>query len=96
MLSKSRFMASALEGIPGVTATVIDNFAGPHAFGVRLEIDESITGRTVEEVQQKLKEGDPSIWVWIRTGEDSIRLNTVGLKGSEEQIVVEEIRKLFA
>lgn len=93
--TKSRFMADGLQGIPGVEATVIDNVVGTHAFGVKLDIDKSVTGVTVQDVQRKLKEGDPSIWVWIRTGEDNIRLNTIGLKESEERIVVDQIRKLL-
>jgi L-seryl-tRNA(Ser) seleniumtransferase len=93
--SKSCFMADALQGIPGVEAKVMDNVAGPHAFGVFMKIDSSVTGLSVTDVQRKLKEGEPSIWVWIRTGEDAIRINTVGLKPDEELIVADRVRALF-
>ena len=93
---RSRIIERGLQGIPGVEATMFDNVAGPHAFGVALRIDSAVTGMSAVEVQERLKDGEPSIWVWIRTGERFIRINVVGLKEGEEEIVVDRIVSLLA
>ena len=93
---RSRIMADALQGIPGVRTERIDNVIGHHAHGVSVWVDEAVTGMTLRDVVDRLKEGDPPLWTRIREGDDSINLQTFGLRQGEERIVGERIAALFS
>jgi L-seryl-tRNA(Ser) seleniumtransferase len=83
-----------LKELLGVEATMIDNVIGHQPFGVAMKVDSAITGMTVEDIVDRLKVGDPSIWTRVRP-DDTIIIHMFGLAEGEEQIVVEEIRKLL-
>ena len=83
-----------LNELPGVEAKMIDNVIGHQPFGVSMKVDSAITGMTVQDIVERLKEGDPSIWTRVRP-EDTMIIHMFGLAEGEEQIVAEEIRKLL-
>ena len=83
-----------LKAIPGVEAQMIENVIGHQPLGVSMKVDSAITGMTVEDIVDKLKEGDPSIWTRVRP-KDTITIHMFGLAEGEEQIVAEEIRKVL-
>jgi D-glucosaminate-6-phosphate ammonia-lyase len=92
---RSMIMVNALAGIPGVSATFIENVIGHHAFGVKLDVDPVVTGLTNQGLVDRLKQGVPPIWTRIRDHETFIILTTFGLKPGEEQIVADRIAELF-
>jgi L-seryl-tRNA(Ser) seleniumtransferase len=92
---RSMIMVNALAGIPGVSATFIENVIGHHAFGVKLDVDPVVTGLTNQDVVDRLKQGDPPIWTRVRDHETFIILTTFGLKPGEEQVVADRIAGLF-
>ena len=83
-----------LKGIPGVSVEMIDNIIGQHPFGVTLRLDPSVTGLTVEDIVDKLKQGDPPIWTRVQP-EDTITIHMFGLAEGEEKVVGERIAALF-
>ena len=91
---RSQVMVDMLSGIPGVSASLIDNVVGHHAFGVNLDVDPAVTGLTNQDVVDRLKEGDPPVWTRVRDGDDFIALQTFGLRPGEERIVGERIAAL--
>ncbi len=93
--SRSVAMRSHLTGIPGVEATLIDNIVGHNSFGVRLRVDESVTGVSLPDIVARLKDGDPSVWTRVRPGEDFIALHVFGLHDGEEHLVGERIAALL-
>jgi len=87
---------SYIQGIPGVRATVLDNVIGHQPFGVQLEVDSTVTGITIQEVVEKLKNGNPPIWTRVRDGEDFMIIHGFGLAQGEDEIVGRRIAALFA
>ena len=92
---KSRAIITALDGIPGVKAVLIENVLGMHPFGVRLDVDPAVTGMTLHDVVAGLKSGDPPVWTRVRDGEDFIALHMFGVHDGEEKIIGERIAELF-
>lgn len=87
---------SHIHEIPGITATVLDNVMGHQPFGVQLEVDSTVTGITIHEVVDKLKNGNPPIWTRVRDGEDFMIIHGFGLAPGEDEIVGRRIAALFA
>ena len=93
---KCQSILSPLRGIEGLHAEMLDNVIGHQPLGVRLRVDSSITGLTVEDVVEKLKDGDPSIWTRVDPYEDgAITIHVFGLSDGEELIVGNRIAELF-
>ena len=97
---RSRTIARALAGIPGVKAEVIDNVVGNDPFGVGVEVDPAVVGMTQEEIVERLKEGDPPIWTrvnpaYVPGGAGGIKLSIFGLNEGEEVIVGERVAELL-
>lgn len=92
---RSMVMVDALQGIPGVTATLIENIKGHHAFGVQFASNKAVNGMSNQEIIDRLKQGDPPIWTRERDGEPFIILQTFGLKPGEERIVADRISRIF-
>ena len=86
---------TSLKGIKGVEANLIDNVVGHQAFGVNLEMDSTVTGKTVYDIVDELKAGDPPIWTRVRDDENWITIHVFGLKEGEDKIVGERIAALF-
>ena len=93
--TKSRTIVDALYGIPGLTVALIENIIGMHPFGVRLEVDPSVTGVTLHDIVDRLKQGDPPIWTRVRDGEDFITLHMFGVHDGEETLIGKRIAALF-
>lgn len=93
---RTMVMVKALQDIPGVSATFIDNVVGHHAYGVKLNLDPAITGMTNQDLVDRLKEGDPPIWTRVRDGETFIILTAFGLKPGEESVVADRIGALLS
>ena len=92
---RSNRMIEILSGIEGVSTTLIDNMIGHQPFGVQVRVDESVTGLTLQDVVDKLKQGDPPVWTRARDEDDYIALHIFGLSEGEEEIVGNRIAALF-
>jgi hypothetical protein len=68
---------------------------GHQPFGVQVRVNESVTGLTLQDVVDKLKQGDPPVWTRARDGDDYIALHIFGLSEGEEEIVGNRIAALF-
>ena len=86
-------MISLLKGIPGVSVEMIENVIGHMPFGVKLRVDSVVTGMTVEDIVDELKEGDPPIWTRVLP-QESITIHMFGLALGEERVVGERIAAL--
>ena len=93
--TKCRTMLAPLQGIPGVTAELIDNIVGHQPYGVTLEVDEAITGISCHDIVDRLKSGEPPIWTRVREGDTGIILHAFGLNEGEDDIVGNRIAELF-
>ena len=92
---RSMVMVDALQGIPGVTATLIENIKGHHAFGVQFASNKAVNGMSNQEIIDRLKQGDPPIWTRVREGDTGIILHAFGLNRGEDKVVGERIAALF-
>ena len=84
-----------LGGIEGVEVSMIDNIMGHQPFGVQLQVDEKITGVSLQSIVDKLKAGDPPIWTRVRENENFIVIHIFGLKEGQEEIVGSRIAELL-
>jgi L-seryl-tRNA(Ser) seleniumtransferase len=94
---QSSVMLAPLQNIAGVKAEIIDNIIGNQPFGVKVEIDEKITGISAEQLVEKLKSLDTPIWTRNGTNheENTIKLVPWALNTGEDKIVGENIAKLL-
>ena len=94
---QSSVMLAPLKNIAGVKAEIINNIIGNQPFGVKVEIDEKITGISAEQLVEKLKSLDTPIWT--RNGsnheENILKLVPWALNPGEDKIVGENIAKLL-
>jgi len=93
--SQSQTIVSALDGISGVDAKVINNIMGHQPFGVELTIDESIHGFNNAVLVEKLKQGDPPIWTRVSVGSEFVSIHVFGLSDGEPEIVGKRIAGLL-
>ena len=84
-----------LQGIPGVSAQMLDNVIGHQPFGVEIRVDADQAGLSVHDVVDRLKEGHPPIWTRVREDEDFIVIHGFGLREGEDKIVGQRIAALF-
>ena len=79
-----------LQGLPGVTATLIDNIIAHQPFGVTISVDEDVVGFSNDELVDKLKAMDPP--VWTRTTDNApLMIHVFGLNPGEAEVVGESI-----
>ena len=90
-----QIIITSLKGIAGLRADLINNVIGHQAFGLNLEVDSTVTGKTVHDIVEELKAGDPPIWTRVRDDEDRITIHVFGLNEGEDKIVGERIAALF-
>ena len=93
---RSRAIISAVAGIPGLRAELIDNVIGHHAYGLNLWVDSAVAGFDIYDLRDRLKDGDPPIWTRVRDDEDFITIHMFGLNPGEEIAVGERIAGLFS
>ena len=92
---RSTRLLNILTGVKGVSVNLIDNIIGHQPFGIELRLDQSITGFSLQDLVDQLKEGIPPIWTRVRAGDDHIEIHMFGLKDGEEEIVGDRIVELF-
>ena len=86
--SKSQEILRPLQGIPGVTASLNPNTFGHQPFGVHLTLDFDVVGLTIDDLVQKLKDGEPSIWTRrALDGADRLDIHVFGLVEGEAELV---------
>ena len=81
----------AVTGIPGVDVNADRDPTGASVFNLMLDINESVTGVSEEEVVARLKDGDPPIWTRVNPYFGGLQVGTVGLNDGEEQVVAERL-----
>ena len=59
----------------------------------KINIDEQALGRTAASVEEALRRGDPSIWLWLEGS--SLKLGVDTLLEGEERILARRIREEF-
>ena len=92
---RSRAILSAVAGIPGLRAELIDNVIGHHAYGLNLWVDPAVAGFDIYDLRDRLKDGDPPVWTRVRDDENFITIHMFGLNPGEEITVGERIAALF-
>ena len=104
---QSKEILRPLQNIPGVESEMLTKIIGHQPFGVSLKVDSSITGVTVHEIVEKLKQGTPPIWTRVPSiqeiteeglrvdGEPRIIIHVFGLNDGEDTIVGERISALL-
>lgn len=105
---QSKEILRPLQNIHGVESEMLTKIIGHQPFGVSLKVDSSITGVTVHEIVEKLKQGTPPIWTRVPSiqeineeglrvdGEPRIIIHVFGLNDGEDTIVGERISALLA
>ena len=58
---------------------------------MKITLDEEALGRTAASVEQALREGDPSIWLWLEG--TALKLGVDTLLEGEEQILARRLRE---
>jgi uncharacterized pyridoxal phosphate-dependent enzyme len=89
--SQSQAIINPLKGLPGVTAELNTNIMGHQPFGVFVSLDPDVVGFTNEDLVDKLKNGDPSIWTRVPDGETRLELHVFGLGEGEAELVGQAI-----
>ena len=87
----------ALSDIPGLAfstwpETLVEGI-GYHQLGIQVHFQDK-TPEQVAELNRKLRDGDPSIWVYYHGG-DGLEMNTLYLADGDEEIIAEKIRKII-
>jgi len=86
--SKSQEILRRLQGIPGVTAWLNPNIMGHMPYGVFLTLDFDAVGLTIDDLVQKLKDGNPSVWTRrALDGADRLDIHVFGLVDGEAELV---------
>ncbi len=84
---KARYVADRLQGVPGLSATIVMHGKGYEE--VDLQWDESVIPLTVAQVRDALKNGDP------RVASSGRRITTRCMRDGEEILVAERVRQFF-
>jgi L-seryl-tRNA(Ser) seleniumtransferase len=90
----SEELAAPLKGVKGVTVEMNKNIIGHQPFGIWVNVDPSVTGKTNQEVVDALKKGDPAIWTRVPDGAERITLHVFGLDEGQPKLVGEAIRNI--
>ncbi|TDI89061.1 MAG: hypothetical protein E2O75_08065 [Chloroflexi bacterium] len=82
---QSQAIIKPLKEIPGVTADLNTNIKAHQPFGVFVSVDPDIVGFTNDDLVDKLKDGEPSIWTRVQDGR--LVLHVFGLGEGEAELV---------
>ena len=82
---QSEAIIKPLKEIPGVTAELNTNIKAHQPFGVFVSVDPDIVGFTNDDLVDKLKDGEPSIWTRVQDGR--LVLHVFGLGEGEAELV---------
>ena len=86
-------IAEALSSLPHVRTEQMQERRLPW-MTLQVTLDEPALGKTVDEVEQGLKDGDPCIWT--RSYDSSLYLASNMLEDGEEHVVAERLRELLS
>ncbi len=92
---RTRTILSAVAGVPGLRAEMIDNVIGHQPYGLKLWVDPAVAGFDIYDLRDRLKDGDPPVWTRVRDEDDFIAIHMFGLNPGEEITVGERIAALF-
>jgi L-seryl-tRNA(Ser) seleniumtransferase len=84
---QSQEILRPLQGIPGVTVSLNTNIMGHQPYGVFVSLDPDIVGFTNDDLVQKLRDGDPSIWTRVPEGATQLELHVFGLGDGQAELV---------
>jgi len=84
---QSQEILRPLQGIPGVTGSLNTNTKGHQPYGVFVSVDPDIVGFTNDDLVQKLRDGDPSIWTRVSEDESRLELHVFGLDQGQADLV---------
>ncbi|TEU15528.1 MAG: aminotransferase class V-fold PLP-dependent enzyme, partial [Anaerolineales bacterium] len=79
-----------LEGVPGIQVVP----EGSPVTGLLVRVDEKAFGRTIADIAEALREGDPSIWV--RSREDAITLSVKTIVDGDELVIADRLKSLLS
>ena len=82
---QSQAIIKPLKEIPGVTADLNTNIKAHQPFGVFVSVDPDIVGFTNDDLVDKLRDGEPSIWTRVQDGR--LVLHVFGLGEGEAELV---------
>ena len=82
---QSEAIIKPLKEIPGVTADLNTNIKAHQPFGVFVSVDPDIVGFTNDDLVDKLRDGEPSIWTRVQDGR--LVLHVFGLGEGEAELV---------
>lgn len=90
---ESMAIINELRGVPGVSASLIDNIKAHQPFGVTVSVDADVVGFDNEGLVSKLRELDPPIWT--RTMDNApLQIHVFGLNPGEAQLVGQSIAQV--
>lgn len=90
---ESMAIINELRGVPGVSASLIDNIKAHQPFGVTVSVDADVVGFDNEGLVTKLRELDPPIWT--RTMDNApLQIHVFGLNPGEAQLVGKSIAQV--
>lgn len=84
---QSQAIINPLKGIPGVSIKLNTNINAHQPFGAFLKLDPDVVGMTNEELIQKMRDGDPAIWLRVPADKDEIAIHVFGLNDGEAELV---------
>jgi len=87
--AQSEAIIKPLKGVPGVTAVLNTNIKAHQPFGVFVSVDPDVVGFTNDDLVDKLRDGDPSIWTRVQEGR--MVLHVFGLGEGEAELVGDAI-----
>lgn len=87
--AQSQAIIKPLKGVPGVTAVLNTNIKAHQPFGVFVSVDPDVVGFTNDDLVDKLRDGDPSIWTRVQEGR--MVLHVFGLGEGEAELVGDAI-----
>ncbi|MCZ6618467.1 MAG: aminotransferase class V-fold PLP-dependent enzyme [Gammaproteobacteria bacterium] len=86
--AQSQEILTPLQDIPGVTAWLNPNIMGHQPYGVHVKLDPDVVGFTIDDLIQKLRDGDPSIWTRSALdGQARLDIHVFGLNDGEAELV---------
>ena len=91
---QSQAILKPLKGIPGVTATLNTNIIGHQPFGVFVSVDPDVVGFTNDDLVEKLRDGDPSIWTRVSLDAPQLEIHVFGMGPGEPELVGNAIAEL--
>tara|TARA_Y100000588_G_scaffold62697_1_gene62062 strand:- start:1698 stop:2828 length:1131 start_codon:yes stop_codon:yes gene_type:complete len=86
-------MKSALSNIPGLTFFDSPSDLPPDGIGIKIDIN--VLGMSAQDIDQKLRAGNPSIWARQPVNQDFLVFRMPTLKKGSEKIIVQKINEII-